>query len=61
MSKAQCQGFIKQPRTRTIKLARGGVAPAQDAAVNQLLGAGQVQAAASYAVLLGSASSVAVR
>ncbi len=34
--------------------------PAQDAAVNQLSGAGQVQAAASYAVLMGSASSVAV-
>src|ERR1700730_15963412 len=34
--------------------------PAQDAAVNQLAGAGQVTAAAEYAVLLGSASSVAV-
>lgn len=34
--------------------------PAQDAAVNALLGAGQVSAAANYAVLLGSASSVAL-
>src|SRR5271168_347180 len=53
-------GFGVQPYTFPFFPAPLFLTPAQDAAVNTLLGEGQVSAAANYAVLLGSASSVAL-